>query len=281
MQKPTKKSYCLYNDHTMNFEQYGNNLKWIKKIKAGLEENKFVSYFQPIIDNKTLKVVKFESLIRLMDSENKPISPYFFLDIAKKTKLYSSLTHAVMTHACNFIQGRSESISVNLSLADIINETTVVFLEQIILDNALQNKIIFEIVESEGIEEESRVVAFIKKMKGHGCQFAIDDFGTGYSNLARLRELPIDRIKVDRSFVHNLEGDSNAQAISTCIVTMAKVMNLEVVAEGVETAGQLRQLLQQGCHSIQGYLFARPMLPESIDGWIGDMGLHDGEKHVA
>lgn len=262
--KTNKKSYCLYNDHTMNFEQYGNNLKWIKKIKAGLDENKFVSYFQPIIDNKTLKVAKFESLIRLIDSENKPISPYFFLDIAKKTKLYSSLTHAVMTHACTFIRGRSKSISVNLSLADIINETTVAFLEQIILNNALQNKIIFEIVESEGIEEESRVVAFIKKMKSYGCQFAIDDFGTGYSNFEYLIKLDIDYIKIDGSIIKKICTDHNAEVVAATIVDFASKLGVKTIAEFVENEAIFKKCVKLGIDYSQGYHFSQPLSEEEL-----------------
>ncbi|MFM8326787.1 MAG: EAL domain-containing protein, partial [Pirellulaceae bacterium] len=128
-----------------------------------------------------------------------------------------------------------------------------------------------EITESELMLYPESTLDKLAELRAHGVNIAIDDFGTGYSNLARLRVLPIDRIKVDRSFVNEIEGDVNAQAISRCIVTLARVMNLEVVAEGVETTGQLSELLRQGCHSIQGYLFARPMPPERLGEWLEQM----------
>lgn len=262
--KNQKKSYAVYNDNTMNFEQYGSNLKWIKKIKDGLVEERFVSYFQPIIDNKTLEIAKFESLIRLMDSENKPISPYFFLDIAKKTKLYSQLTHAVVKNACQFIKGRSESISINLTLADIINDDTVVFLEKMVLDNRLQNKIIFEIVESEGIEEESRVVAFIKKMKEHGCQFAIDDFGTGYSNFEYLIKLDIDFIKIDGSIIKKICSDTNAEIVAAIIVDFASKLGVKTIAEFVENEAIFNKCVELGIDYSQGYYFYQPLSEEEL-----------------
>ncbi len=262
--KNQKMNHYVYSEANMDFEQYGNNLKWIKKIKTGLLENKFVAYFQPIVDNKTLEVVKFESLIRLMDNDNKPISPYFFLDIAKKTKLYSSLTRAVMTHACEFIKERSETISVNLSLADIVSDEMVTFLEKTILDNGLQNKIIFEIVESEGIEEKSQVVAFIKRMKAHGCQFAIDDFGTGYSNFEYLIKLDVDFIKIDGSIIKKICNDSNAAVVAATIVDFASKLGIKTIAEFVENEAIFNKCVKLGIDYSQGYYFSQPLSQEEL-----------------
>ena len=107
----------------------------------------------------------------------------------------------------------------------------------------------------------------LQPLRALGIKIAIDDFGTGYSSLARLKHLPIDRLKIDQSFIRDIETDSDAEAISSCIVGMGVAMGLEVIAEGVENLEQLHRLTAQGCQLMQGYLIGRPMLPEKFLQW--------------
>lgn len=129
-----------------------------------------------------------------------------------------------------------------------------------------------EITESELMHHPEPAIAMLHDLRTRGVSIAIDDFGTGHSSLARLHKLPVDRLKVDRSFISDLERDGDARAISACIVGLARSLNLEVIAEGVETPHQLRHLLDQGCHAIQGFLFARPMLPDALSLWQANRG---------
>ena len=257
-------------------------------FRTALERNELSLVYQPQVSASGCEILGVEALLRWHNPDFGEVPPDTFIPIAEWSGSIIEIGRWVIHAACQQMALWRQSglsirrVAVNISPRQLrdANFTSVVF-DELALAGLPGSALELEITESELMLYPESTLLKLADLRAQGVSIAIDDFGTGYSNLARLRELPIDRIKVDRSFVHNLEGDSNAQAISTCIVTMAKVMNLEVVAEGVETAGQLRQLLQQGCHSIQGYLFAKPMLPESIDGWIGDMGLHDGEKHVA
>ena len=257
-------------------------------FRVALQRNELSLVYQPQVSASGREILGVEALLRWHSPEFGEISPDTFIPIAEWSGSIIEIGRWVIHSACQQMALWRQSgvfirrVAVNISPRQLrdANFTAVVF-DELALAGLPGSALELEITESELMLYPESTLLKLADLRAQGVSIAIDDFGTGYSNLARLHELPIDRIKVDRSFVHNLEGDSNAQAISTCIVTMAKVMNLEVVAEGVETAGQLRQLLQQGCHSIQGYLFAKPMLPESIDGWIGDMVLHDGESHVA
>jgi EAL domain-containing protein (putative c-di-GMP-specific phosphodiesterase class I) len=173
-------------------------------------------------------------------------------------------------------------VAVNISARQLrdANFTTIVFDE--LAAAGLPGKALeLEITVSELMLYPESTLLKLNELRSHGVSIAIGNFGTGYSNLAQLNSLPIDRVKVDRAFVHDLQEDGNGQAISTFIVTMANTMNLEVVAEGVETTGQLEHFLRLGCHSVQGFLFAKPMKPDSLCVWVEQMELVDGGKNVA
>jgi EAL domain-containing protein (putative c-di-GMP-specific phosphodiesterase class I) len=229
-----------------------------------------------------------EALLRWHSPDFGEVSPETFVPIAEWSGTIIEIGRWVIRSACQQLAAWREAglgvarVSVNISPRQLrdANFNSIVF-EELAAAGLPGESLELEITESELMLYPESTLLKLGDLRSHGVSIAIDDFGTGYSNLARLRSLPIDRIKVDRSFVHDLEGDENAQAISTCIVTMAKVMNLEVVAEGVETNGQLRHLLHQGCHSVQGFLFARPMVADSLGEWIEQMGLRKRGRYVA
>ncbi|MBV5333486.1 EAL domain-containing protein, partial [bacterium] len=142
------------------------------------------------------------------------------------------------------------------TLASVLKETGII-----------PARLELEVTESEVMKHHEAEACPLGPLRALGVKIAIDDFGTGYSSLSRLKHLPIDRLKIDQSFVRDLETDSGAQAISSCIVGMGVAMGLEVIAEGVETLEQLQQLHAQGCHLIQGYLIGRPMRPDVFLEW--------------
>lgn len=220
--KRKKLDWSIYSEQSSLHQEYKNNLTWTKKLKLAIKENRIEPYFQAIVCNKTLKVVKYEALVRLIDEDANVISPYHFIEIAKRTKNYITLTKIMIEKSFNTFAKEPYSFSINLTIEDILNSYLTNYLFEKLHTFEGCERIIFEIVESEGIENFKEATAFITKIKSYGCKIAIDDFGTGYSNFEYLIELQADFIKIDGSLIKNLDKDYKAQAVVSTIVSFAK-----------------------------------------------------------
>jgi diguanylate cyclase (GGDEF)-like protein len=256
--KKQGKPYLFY-DEKLNVEgQYKNNMEWVKKLKIAIKQDKIVPYFQPIYDNKSDKIVSCECLIRLIDTNNNVVSPYKFLTIAKKSRLYYELTKIMIQKSCHYFEHLDCDFSVNLSVEDMLNNEIVEYIKEKIKKYNVSQKIIFEILESEGIENYEEISTFINEMKALGCRIAIDDFGSGYSNFEHLLKLNIDYIKIDGSLIKNLDTDKNAQIIVETIVDFAKKLNILTIAEFVHNEAVSAKVKQLNVDRTQGFFLAEP-----------------------
>ncbi|MDT8338726.1 MAG: bifunctional diguanylate cyclase/phosphodiesterase [Sulfurimonas sp.] len=256
--KKQQKSFLLY-DENLNIEgQYKENMEWVKKLKRAIEHDMIVPYYQPIFDNITDKIASFECLVRLIDDEGKVISPYLFLNVAKKSRLYSTLTKIMIEKSCMHFENLEYDFSVNLSVEDILDADTVNYIKAKIIQHNVANRIIFEILESEGIENYEEVSIFTQEMKKLGCRIAIDDFGSGYSNFEHLLKLNIDYIKIDGSLIENLDKDISAQLIVETIVDFAKRLNILTVAEFVHNSDVYEKVKELNVNRTQGYFLSEP-----------------------
>jgi len=201
MAKQSKKNYVTYTKDFNIEQEYENNLIWSKKIKKALDEDRIVAFFQPIYNKRTKKIEKFEALVRMIEPDEEIISPFFFLEISKKAKLYPKITMLMIDKAIKAALSHDYAISLNITIEDILNQEVNNYLIQSIQESGVGKKIVIELVESEGIENFEEVYSFIKQVKLFGCKLAIDDFGTGYSNFEYLLKLDIDYIKIDGSLV--------------------------------------------------------------------------------
>lgn len=235
-----------------------NNIAWYKRVKEAIEESRIVPYFQPIVDNQSGAILKYEALIRLIDPDGKVILPSLFLEIAKKTKLYPELTKIMIDKVVKVFKGSETPVSVNLSTQDLINPELADYLERAIHDNGVAHLMIFEILESEGIENYSSVSEFVDRFKSIGCRFAIDDFGSGYSNFDHLLKLNIDTLKIDGSLIKNIPHDRNAQIFVKHICDFAHEMGINVVAEFVANEEIYKRVKEIGIDASQGYYFYEP-----------------------
>lgn len=235
-----------------------NNIAWYKRIKEAIEESRIVPYFQPIVNNESGKIIKYEALIRLIERDGSVISPYLFLDIAKKTKLYPELTKIMVDKVIAVFKNTNVPVSLNLSTQDLTNPDLADYLEHVIHENSVEKLIIFEILESEGIENYSSVSEFVDRFKAIGCRFAIDDFGSGYSNFDHLLKLNVDTLKIDASLIKNLPHDRNAQIFVQHICDFAHEMGIIVVAEFVANEAIYHQVKAIGIDASQGYYFYEP-----------------------
>lgn len=256
--KKQGKSFLLYDEKLNVEQQYKNNIEWIKKLSTAIENDRIVPYFQPIFDNKTNNIVSCECLIRLIDDDNNIISPFHFLTIAKKSKLYLKLTKIMIEKSCKYFEHMGCDFSVNLSIEDMIDEDIVNFIKQNIKKYNVEKKIVFEILETEGIESYDEVLRFIDEMKALGCKIAIDDFGSGYSNFEYLLQLNIDYIKIDGSLIKNIDIDKNAQIVVETVVSFAKKLNKTVVAEYVHSEEIYKKVKELNIDRSQGFYLAEP-----------------------
>jgi PAS domain S-box-containing protein/diguanylate cyclase (GGDEF)-like protein len=256
--KSQKKSLVVYSDELKTSDQYKNNLLWTSKLKSAIDGGRIVAYFQPIMLSGESVATKYEALVRLIGEDGKVHSPFAFLDIAKKTKLYHHITKAVFTQALDFIQATGHTVSVNLSVDDILNTETISFIRERIYGSAVRAKVVFEIVESEGIESFEPVRQFIAEMKSLGCKIAIDDFGTGYSNFEYLMKLDADYIKIDGSMIKNIHRNENARSVVETIVAFAQKNSMLTIAEFVADEEISCACIALGIDFLQGYYFSEP-----------------------
>lgn len=240
------------------------NIEWYKEIKEALQQDRIVPYYQPIVDTQTHKIVKYEALMRLIKSDGTVVTPFHFLEIAKKIRLYSSLTKMMMDKIFERFEGLEIKVSINLSNEDIINTELADYIEKAIVERKMGQFVIFEILESEGITNYAEVSAFIERFRCLGCSFAIDDFGAGYSNFDHILKLNIDTLKIDASLIKNLPHDHNSQIIVRHICEFAREMGMRTVAEFVANEAIYQKVLELGIDSSQGYYFYEPneTLPE-------------------
>jgi diguanylate cyclase (GGDEF)-like protein len=235
-----------------------NNIAWYKRIKEAIEESRIVPYFQPIVDNSSGEIIKYEALIRLINPDGTVVSPCHFLEIAKKTKLYPELTKIMINKVVEVFKNSTLPVSLNLSTQDLTNPDLADYLERVIHENTMAQLMIFEILESEGIENYDAVSEFVERFKSIGCHFAIDDFGSGYSNFDHLLKLNVDTLKIDGALIKNLPHDRNAQIFVKHICDFAHEVGIRVVAEFVANEEIYNQVKAIGIDASQGYYFYEP-----------------------
>lgn len=262
----TRKNFVFYTNSLPSVSEYETNVRWITKIKNALSTNNIINYYQPIIDNASGEVIKYESLVRLVKENKEVVSPQLFLSIAKKTKVYQHITKKVVSQALHDFKHRKESISINISVDDILNLDTQIFLLAQINQFPEPQRIIFELLESERVESFEEVENFFKKIRELGCKIAIDDFGTGYSNFAYLIKLHVDYIKIDGSIIKNLANQKEAYWVLETIVNFAKRLEIKTIAEFVSSQEILDIVTSLGINESQGFEIGQPAPIHEIKG---------------
>lgn len=251
-------SYLLY-DETMQIKQeYQHNILWNKKLKEAIEEKRFCLYYQPVYNAKNGELMEYEALVRMIDENGAIVSPGYFLPAAKQSRLYPLLSQFVIDGVFKMLESTPHTFSINLSVDDIFDKPTKEFLMYKLRDSLHSNRIIIELLESEGIENYQEVSAFIAEMKQFGCRIAIDDFGTGYSNFAHIIKLDVDILKIDGSLIRNIDTDTNAQTIVTAVTEFSKHLGFETVAEFVHSEAVYTKCKELGVDYLQGYYLGEP-----------------------
>jgi diguanylate cyclase (GGDEF)-like protein/PAS domain S-box-containing protein len=241
-------------------------------LRRGLQEKELALYYQPIVDGKG-RLQGAEALVRWKHPRRGLVSPAEFIPLAEQTGLILPLGQWVLQAACEQLVVWSRSsltrqffLSVNVSVRQFRQPD---FVEQVLgslqSSGANPERLKLELTESLLLADVEDVISRMEYLRRYGVGFSLDDFGTGYSSLSYLKRLPLDQLKIDQSFVRDLQTDPNDAAIVRTILALAHSLDLAVVAEGVETTGQLEFLQRHGCQAFQGYLFGRPMPPEVLE----------------
>lgn len=259
--KENKIPIALYEEHENVEETYRANMRMSAAIRTALDKEQIVCYYQPIVNMISGKIDKYETLVRMVDTNENIILPLEFLSIAKKTKLYPQITLEVVSQACALFSARKEQFSINLSDSDIRDPYTVKEIINIITKTGTASRIVFEILESEGIANYEEVVLFITQVKELGAKIAIDDFGTGYSNFENILKLNVDYIKIDGSLIRGITDNTRHHIIVETIVNFAHKIGAETIAEFVSDKKIYDMVKELGVDYSQGYYTGKPERP--------------------
>ncbi|MDD3020335.1 MAG: EAL domain-containing protein [Alphaproteobacteria bacterium] len=262
----------------------------LRDLRNALENKDLTLYYQPQLDLKTGHVIGAEALIRWFKKDNskeggKFISPVEFIPIAEQSGLIVPIGEWVMREACLEAKrwhdsGNMIRIAVNVSGEQFQQSDLVAYTRQVIQETGINPHLLeLEVTESAFMEDIQQTVRILKELHALGVELAIDDFGTGYSSLSYLRQFPIDRLKIDQSFIRNALNNPDDAAIARTIIGLGRSLNLKIIAEGVETKEHESFLVEEGCDEVQGYRYSRPIpdyqMKEFIRQYTGQLEYFD------
>jgi len=254
-----QKKFVLF-DHSMRkSENYAQNIEWINKIKEALIEDRVVTYYQPIIDNRTGNIVKYETLVRMLDKEGNTVPTWTFLEIAQKSKLYPQVTKIVIDKAFKAFEDFPQyDFSLNLTVEDINSKEITEFIYDKLKHYNNSNRVIFEITESEEVRDYKTINSFIENVKKYGVKIAIDDFGSGYANFEHIISIDADFIKIDGTLIKNIDTDKNARIITEAIIDFSKKLGKKTIAEFIHCEEIYDIVKELGADYSQGFYLGMP-----------------------
>jgi len=254
-------------------------IRLIAELRRALEEGQFVLHYQPQVEDGL--VMGAEALLRWRHPERGLVGPGEFIGVAEHAELILPIGAWVMRAACAQLARWAASprsahltMAVNISIRQLMEDNFVRdTLDAIAVTGARATHLKLEVTESMVIERVEETIAKMAQLQRHGVRFSLDDFGTGYSSLAYLKRLPLEQLKIDRSFVRDILVDPNDASIARSVVALAHALGLSIIAEGVETAAQRDRLREIGCHRFQGYFFGKPMPADEFESLLAAAAL--------
>ena len=253
------------------------------EIRRAIQAKEFILMYQPIVDiNAGNSVVGFEALVRWNNTEQGIVSPAEFIPIAEETGLIVPMGALILRMACEqtrkWVEQGYENIkvAVNFSAKQFALDNMVEDVRRVLTETHLNPKNLkLEITEYTAMCEVEKTIDIMRSLSSMGLQISIDDFGTGYSSLSYLKRYPIHTLKMDKSFIDHVADDEEDASFARMVISIAKSLNLDLIAEGVETAEQLEFLRREGCRQIQGYYFSKPLSPDAAFEYLK---AHDGSQ---
>lgn len=259
-------SYQFYDEGLNAAVEDKRNL--LVDLHYAIEQNQFELYYQPQISLKSGKLIGVEALLRWPHKEKGMISPADFLPVAEESGVITQIGEWVLHTATKQVkawrdQGFPLTVAVNLSTLQFKQKNIVDVVSRILRETDLEPEFLeLEITESGIMHHPSEAILLMKAFRRLGVQLALDDFGTGYSSLSYLSRFPVQKLKIDQSFVKHLGSETKGRTLADIIILLGQVLNLKVIAEGVETEAQLNFLKERGCDEVQGYFYGKPTCAE-------------------
>jgi len=254
-----QKKFLLFEHSMRKSEDYAQNIEWIKKIKEAINDDRITTYYQCIVDNQTGQTKKYETLVRMLDYEGNPVPTFTFLEIAQKSKLYPQITKIVIEKALKTFENLNHiEFSINLTIEDILSEDTTRFIYSKLKNYTNAHNVIFEITESEEVNDYKIINDFIEEVKKYGVKIAIDDFGSGYANFEHILNINADFIKIDGTLIKNINNDKNAEIITEAIISFSKKLGRKTITEYVHSEEVYKIVKALGADYSQGYYFGEP-----------------------
>ena len=254
-----RRRYAIYDPSMDVSETIASNIYALRQLKTAISRNAVIPYFQPIIHLESGKTLKYEALARLQIKEGETITPYYFIEAAKQAKLSGVITTRILKKTLEVARKTDATFSVNLSAEDITSVHDQKRIFALLSDyEEVASRIVFEILETEEIEDYEIISDFIRRAKRFGCRISIDDFGSGYSNFEKLLQLDIDVIKIDGSLIKDVDHNTHAELVVRTIVDFARGAQLKTVAEFVHSKAVLEKVRQLDIDYAQGFYLGEP-----------------------
>ena len=267
-------TYCFFEARMISGQRGQTEL--LRDLRRALAQGELELYYQPKIHAPTGEITGAEALMRWQHPKLGMVSPTLFIPIAERYGLIGSLGNWLIDEVCRQIRvwrdgGLRMRVAINLSVHQLRQPDLVERIGSALRAHDVNPGLLTcEITESVAMEDTEGTIAILTRLAQLGVSISIDDFGTGHSSLSYLRKLPTSELKIDRSFVQDLETSEDARKVASAIINLAKSLDLKVVAEGVETEGQNKILREFGCDQLQGFLFAKPMSAKALALWAMD-----------
>jgi len=253
------------------------DLTLASQLHSAVQQGELRAYLQPKVSLADGRLYGAECLIRWQHPERGMVPPGDFIPFAERTGRIRALTHWMLGEALRLLAAPGQEalrLAVNISTHDLQDHTLVELLRERLPGSGVDpQRLTLEITESGLLEGSSDPIALLQQLRALGLRLSIDDFGTGQSSLAYLQNLPVDELKIDRSFVREVDGDPRREALLASIVQLGHSLGLQITAEGVEREAELKVLHRLGCDLVQGYWLARPMDEQAFQAWCAARAL--------
>jgi diguanylate cyclase (GGDEF)-like protein len=260
LREHTRGTYKIYDMKSPYVRRIQDNVYWVNKIQSCIAEGNIVAFFQPIMDNKTKQITKYECLARMLD-DGEYFSPYNFMDAAKATRMLSFITKAVIKQSCEMFRDKEYEFSINITNDDLqLNYLEDYLLRQVNLYKINPNRITLELLEDISTLQKGDIIEQLNTLRMHGFKVSIDDFGTESSNLSRLLEFQPDYLKIDGIFIKDIMDDKKSEVITKSIVAIAHEMGIKVIAEFIHSNEVQEKITSLGIDYSQGFYIGEPKL---------------------
>ncbi len=267
-----KNQYCFFEGASSNYRY--ERFALTNDLRKALERDEFRLLYQPQVDARNGQVIGVEALLRWQHPSHGMIPPDKFIPLAEESGLIIEIGHWVLLEACRKTQewnqqGMHFQIGVNLAGQQILHASLLDVLNQVLRETGLPPELLdLEVTENFLLRQPEVTLPKLRQIREMGVQLSMDDFGTGFSSLSYLKKLPLDTLKIDKSFINDIGDRGEGETIIKAIIGLAQGLGLECIAEGVETPRQLTYLINHGCHLIQGYYFSKPLSAEEIPDYV-------------